>query len=188
MSMADYESFKSKQCTADDFNRLTQLLKVAMKTRGVDITASSVKPGDKMLASQGNYYRNSANNLLNYSTFIEEIKAGMLIKHEHIECISQAISDINNLLRCRSGCTGNCHTSCSGSCVTGCAGGSQHNGSCSYATWWCSGDCNSSCSGSCGGSCSGSCGNGCNNLCVASCKNSSMNATNRLSGTWVTVS
>ena len=125
--------------------------------------------------------------VLNYSSFIGQITSGMLIRHEHIECISQAISDLNKLLRCRSGCTGSCHSECSGACSYSCYGSTHHRGSCSYMTWWCPRDCNDSCSGGCSGYCDGSCGMSCSNYCVFNCKNSSISSSNRLSGTYVSV-
>lgn len=185
--MAEYEGFQGKVCTASDFNRLANALKSACKSRGIKISVPNVSNGQPMLASQIESLRSSAYNVINYSAFVGQITAGMRTSHEQIECISQAISDLNNLLRCRSGCSGNCHASCTGSCTTSCSGTTHHYGSCSYMTWFCSGDCNNSCSGNCSGSCAGGCGQGCNNYCVSSCKNSSTSSTNRLAGTTVSV-
>ena len=185
--MAEYESFSGRVCYASDFNRLSSALRSALANRGVSSSLPTVSTGGLMYASQIEALRSAAVNTLNYSSFIGQITSGMLIRHEHMECISQAISDLNNLLRCRSGCTGNCHSSCSGACSSSCYGSTHHRGSCSYMTWWCSGDCNNSCSGGCSGYCDGSCGMGCSNFCVSSCKNSSISSSNRLSGTYVSV-
>lgn len=181
--MAEYESFSGKPCYASDFNSLASKLASALSARGISASLPSVSVGGLMYASQIEALRSAAYNAINYSSFIGQITAGMLIKHEQLECISQAVSDLNNLLRCRSGCTGNCHSACTSSC----SGSVHHSGSCSYMTWWCSGDCNNTCSGGCSGSCSGTCGRGCSNYCVSSCKNSSISETNRLTGTYVSV-
>ena len=185
--MAEYESFSGKPCYAADFNSLASKLTSALSARGISASLPSVSVGGLMYASQIEALRSAAYNAINYSSFIGQITAGMQIKHEQLECISQAVSDLNNLLRCRSGCTGNCHSACTGACTSSCAGSVHHSGSCSYMTWWCSGDCNNTCSGGCSGSCSGTCGRGCSNYCVSSCKNSSISETNRLTGTYVYV-
>lgn len=186
--MAEYESFTGKKCYASDFNNLLLELRNALVTRALDMHLFPVQSNkDMMRASSINYLRNTAYDALNYSSFISEATEGMLAKHEYLECISQSISDLNNLLRCRSGCTGNCHSSCTGACTSSCSGSTHHSGSCSYATWFCSGDCNNYCSGGCSGSCEGTCGQGCNNYCVSSCKNSSISSANRLPGTMVSV-
>lgn len=183
--MAEYESFVNKPCYASDFRRLSTELIDAIKTRG--ITFIPVTEKILMEASDINSMRNAAYDTLNYSSFLSEITSGMQIKHEQLECISQAISDVNNLLRCRSGCTGNCHSSCTKECTSSCLGSEHHNGSCSYATWFCSGNCNNHCGAGCSGSCEGTCGQGCSNYCVSSCKNSSISSANRLPGTMVSV-
>ena len=186
--MAEYESFAGKPCTAADFNRVVTALMNALASRGK--TAANypkVSQGGMMFASVIEFYRGLASQTINYSSFIGQITSGMQIRHEQIECLSQATSDLNNLLRCRSGCTGNCHTACTGACTSSCSGSTHHSGSCSYLTWFCSGDCNNSCSGGCSGSCSGTCGQGCSNYCVSSCRNSSTSSANRLSGTYVSV-
>ena len=185
--MAEYESFSGRVCSASDFNRLSSALRSALFSRGVSSSLPTVSTGSLMYASQIDALRSAAVNTLNYSSFIGQITSGMLIRHEHMECISQAISDLNNLLRCRSGCIGNCYSSCSGACTSSCSGTVHHSGTCSYMTWWCSGDCNHTCSGGCAGSCSGTCGMGCSNYCVSSCRNSSTSSSNRLSGTYVSV-
>lgn len=186
--MAEYESFAGKKCYSLDFEKLSLDLRKALETRSIEIHLFPVQANkDMMYAAHINYMRNAAYNALNYSSFISEITSGMQIKHEQLECISQAISDVNNLLRCRSGCTGNCHSSCTGACTSSCSGSTHHNGSCSYATWFCSGDCNNHCGAGCSGSCKGTCGQGCNNYCVSSCKNSSISSANRLPGTMVSV-
>ena len=185
--MAEYESFSGRVCSASDFNRLSSALRSALFSRGVSSSLPTVSTGSLMYASQIEALRSAAYNTLNYSSFIGQITSGMLVKHEHMECISQAISDLNNLLRCRSGCIGNCYSSCSGACTSSCSGTVHHSGTCSYMTWWCSGDCNHTCSGGCAGSCSGTCGMGCSNYCVSSCRNSSTSSSNRLSGTYVSV-
>lgn len=189
--MAEYESFSGKACYASDFNSLASKLASALSARGISASLPSVSVGGLMYAYHIEALRSAAYNALNYSSFIGQITAGMQIKHEQLECISQAVSDLNNLLRCRSGCTGNCHSACTGACTgactSSCSGSVHHSGSCSYMTWWCSGDCNNTCSGGCSGSCSGTCGRGCSNYCVSSCKNSSISETNRLTGTYVSV-
>lgn len=185
--MAEYESFVNKPCYASEFRKLSTELINAIRTRGIALAYTSVTERIPMKASDINSMRNAAYNTLNYSSFLSEITSGMQIKHEQLECISQAISDVNNLLRCRSGCTGNCHSSCTGACTSSCSGSNHHRGECSYMTWYCSGDCNHTCSGGCSGSCEGTCGQGCNNYCVSSCKNSSISSNNRLPGTMVSV-
>lgn len=185
--MAEYEEFTSSQCTAADFNRVITSFVNAAKSRSVTVGENLVTKGTPMLASQIEYYRAQAFNILNYSSFISAITKGTLIQKKHIECISQATSDLNNLLRCRSGCTGNCYSICTGTCTSSCAGSTHHAGSCSGLTWWCSGDCNNYCSGTCSGDCDGTCGRGCNAYCVSSCKNSSTSSTNRLVGTSVSL-
>lgn len=184
--MAEYESYINKECKAVDYYRLVQHLRTALSSRGISSSFSDY-PDNKMKASDLELLRSAAYNALNYSSFIGQITAGIKASNSHMACISQAVSDLNNLLRCRSGCTGNCHASCTGACTSSCSGSTHHNGSCSYMTWFCSGDCNNYCAGGCSGSCEGTCGQGCNNYCVSSCQHSSISSTNRLSGTMVSV-
>ena len=185
--MAEYESFIGKKCYANDFNNLTQQQRNALASRGISKVNIIASQGGEVHHHGINTLIKRAYETLNYSSFISEVTEGMLAKHEYLECISQSISDLNNLLRCRSGCTGNCHSSCTGACTSSCSGSNHHNGSCSYMTWFCSGDCNNYCAGGCSGSCEGTCGQGCNNYCVSSCKNSSISSANRLPGTMVSV-
>ena len=104
--MAEYDSYAGRLCYAADFNSLSSRLASALSSRGISSSLPTVSAGSRMYASSIESLRSAAYNALNYSSFIGQITAGMQVKHEHMECISQAISDINNLLRCRSGCTG----------------------------------------------------------------------------------
>lgn len=184
--MAEYEGFAGKKCYKSDIIRIIDNILKALEARG-KAQPYKPKPDQMMFASVIEHYRGLIDQTLNYSSFIGQVTSGMRIDRIHIEGLSQAASDLKNLLRCRSGCTGNCHTSCTGACTSSCSGSSHHSGSCSYMTWFCSGDCNNSCSGGCSGSCEGTCGQGCNNYCVSSCKHSSISSTNRAPGTMVSV-
>lgn len=186
--MAEYKSLENTPLSAYFFHfEIFIPLMQALSSRGIPVDSYTFGNTQKVSASEVAPLWRVAYDTLNYSSFIESISSTIKIKHQHAECLSQATSDLNNLLRCRSGCTGNCHSSCTGACTSSCSGSTHHSGSCSYATWFCSGDCNNYCAGGCSGSCEGTCGQGCNNYCVSSCKNSSISSANRLPGTMVSV-